>query len=100
MAFNEQTEELAVKAAQGDQSALNELLRKIEPDVMRHAARFLPCRQDAEEACQDALLQVARNIHRFEGRSRWMNVGCVSVEEVEVVDEAGEGGRGVASCGG
>jgi RNA polymerase sigma-70 factor (ECF subfamily) len=77
MAFDERTEELAVKAAQGDQGALNELLRKIEPDVLRHSARFLPCRQDAEEAAQDALLQVARNIHRFEGRSRfstWLHV--------------------------
>lgn len=77
MAFDERTEELAIKAAQGDQAALNELLRKIEPDVLRHTSRFLPCRQDAEEACQDALLQVARNIRRFEGRSKfstWLHV--------------------------
>jgi RNA polymerase sigma factor, sigma-70 family len=77
MVFNEETEELAIQASQGDQTALNNLLRKIEPDVLRHASRFLPCRQDAEEACQDALLQVARNIHRFEGRSRfstWLHV--------------------------
>ncbi|MFD0853438.1 RNA polymerase subunit sigma-24, partial [Actinomadura adrarensis] len=50
MAFDERTEELAVKAAQGDQAALNELLGKIQPDVLRHTSRFLPCRQDAEEA--------------------------------------------------
>jgi RNA polymerase sigma-70 factor (ECF subfamily) len=77
MAFNEETEELALKASQGDKTALDGLLRKIEPDVLRHASRFLPCKQDAEEACQDALLQVARNIYRFEGRSRfstWLHV--------------------------
>ncbi|MEO3785920.1 sigma-70 family RNA polymerase sigma factor [Actinocorallia sp. B10E7] len=77
MAFNERTEELALRAAKGDQAALNELLGAIQNDVLRHAGRFLPCRQDAEEACQDALLQVARNIHRFEGRSRfstWLHV--------------------------
>ncbi|HEX6471623.1 MAG TPA: RNA polymerase sigma factor [Streptosporangiaceae bacterium] len=77
MAFDERTEELAVRAAKGDQSALNDLLRAIEADVLRQCARFLPCRQDAEEACQDALLQVARNIRRFEGRSRfstWLHV--------------------------
>ncbi|GAA3222558.1 RNA polymerase sigma factor [Actinocorallia longicatena] len=77
MAFNERTEELALKAAKGDQGALNDLLGLIQNDVLRHAGRFLPCRQDAEEACQDALLQVARNIHRFEGRSRfstWLHV--------------------------
>jgi RNA polymerase sigma factor (sigma-70 family) len=77
MAYDEETERLAGRAAQGDQQALGELLKVIERDVLRHCARFLPCRQDAEEACQDALLQVARNIGRFEGRSRfstWLHV--------------------------
>jgi RNA polymerase sigma-70 factor (ECF subfamily) len=77
MAYDERTEELARKAADGDDGALDELLRVIEPDVLRHCSRFLPCRQDAEEACQDALMQVARNIGRFEGRSRfntWLHV--------------------------
>jgi RNA polymerase sigma-70 factor (ECF subfamily) len=77
MAYDERTEELAQRAANGDREALNALLRVIEPDVLRHCARFLPCRQDAEEACQDALMQVARNINRFEGRSRfttWLHV--------------------------
>lgn len=77
MAYDEETEKLAGRAAKGDQKALGELLKAIEHDVLRHCARFLPCRQDAEEACQDALLQVARNIGRFEGRSRfstWLHV--------------------------
>jgi RNA polymerase sigma factor (sigma-70 family) len=77
MAYDERTEDLAKRAAQGDREALNALLRVIEPDVLRHCARFLPCRQDAEEACQDALMQVARHINRFEGRSRfttWLHV--------------------------
>nr|WP_280836233.1 RNA polymerase sigma factor [Micromonospora sp. A200] len=37
----------------------------------------MPCLQDAEEACQDALLQVALHITRFEGRSKfstWLHV--------------------------
>jgi RNA polymerase sigma-70 factor (ECF subfamily) len=71
MAYDERTEELAQRAAEGDRDALNDLIRVIEPNVLRHCARFLPCRQDAEEACQDALLAVARNIAGFEGRSRF-----------------------------
>jgi RNA polymerase sigma factor (sigma-70 family) len=59
----------ARRAAAGDAAALNELLTAIRPAVLRRCARFLPCFQDAEEACQDALLQVARTIGRFEGRS-------------------------------
>ena len=62
-------EELARRAVGGDQDALEELLRRIEPGVMRHCARFLPHRQDAEEACQDVLLKVATRISTFQGRS-------------------------------
>jgi RNA polymerase sigma factor (sigma-70 family) len=62
---------LARRAARGDGAALDELLRRIQPDVLRRCRRFLPHREDAEEACQDVLLQVARNIGGFEGRARF-----------------------------
>jgi RNA polymerase sigma-70 factor (ECF subfamily) len=54
------TEELARRAAAGDTGALDELLRSIGPEVLRRCGRFLPCREDAEEAAQDVLMQVAR----------------------------------------
>jgi RNA polymerase sigma-70 factor (ECF subfamily) len=65
------TEALARRAAAGDAAALEDLLRVIEPEVVRRTSRFLPNRQDAEEAAQDALLQVARKIGSFEGRSKF-----------------------------
>lgn len=65
------TEDLARRAAAGDATALDLLLRGIGPEVVRRCARFLPCREDAEEAAQDVLLQVARRITTFEGRSRF-----------------------------
>lgn len=65
------TEELALRAAKGDSEALNTLLETIRPDVLRRCGRFLPCREDAEEAAQDTLLRVARKINTFEGRSRF-----------------------------
>ncbi|MEV6596964.1 RNA polymerase sigma factor [Actinoplanes sp. NPDC051346] len=71
------SEDLARRAADGDTAALDALLTLIRPHVLRRCARFLPCYQDAEEACQDVLLQVARNIGGFEGRSRfstWLHV--------------------------
>jgi len=73
----EHQEELARRAATGDRAALELLLAEIRPSVLRRCSRFLPCYQDAEEACQDVLLQVARNIGGFEGRSRfstWLHV--------------------------
>jgi RNA polymerase sigma factor (sigma-70 family) len=65
------TEQLARRAASGDRAALDELLRAIEPRVLRQVGRFLPYRQDAEEATQDVLLKVATRIGTFEGRSRF-----------------------------
>ena len=64
-------EALARRAADGDRAALDELLRVIEPGVLRQVSRFLPHRQDAEEATQDVLLKVATRIGTFEGRSRF-----------------------------
>jgi RNA polymerase sigma factor (sigma-70 family) len=77
MALSPEIEPLARRAATGDAAALDTLLAAIRPDVLRQCGRFLPCFQDAEEACQDALLQVARNITRFEGRAKfstWLHV--------------------------
>lgn len=65
------TETLAIQAAAGDAEALDQLLRRIGPEVLRRCGRFLPNRQDAEEAAQDALWQVSRRIGSFEGRSRF-----------------------------
>lgn len=64
-------EDLARAAAGGDAAALEELLAQIQPRVQRIVGRMLLHPQDAEEAAQDALLSVARNIGRFEGRSRF-----------------------------
>ncbi|MEU6383750.1 RNA polymerase sigma factor [Streptomyces bauhiniae] len=64
-------EELARLAAAGDGAALDRLLTELRPEVVRRCGRFLPCREDAEEAAQDVLLQVARHIGTFEGRSRF-----------------------------
>jgi RNA polymerase sigma-70 factor (ECF subfamily) len=65
------TEDLARRAAAGDPAALDRLLTEVRPEVVRRCGRFLPCREDAEEAAQDVLLQIARKISTFEGRSRF-----------------------------
>lgn len=68
-------ESLARVASTGDLAALNVLLVTVRPEVMRVCGRLLPNREDAEEACQDTLLAVARGLPRFEGRSAfrtWM----------------------------
>ncbi|HEY6797771.1 MAG TPA: sigma-70 family RNA polymerase sigma factor [Kineosporiaceae bacterium] len=64
-------EELARRAGAGDAAALDALLAAIRPDVLRRCARILPHSGDAEDACQEALLAVARGIGGFAGRSRF-----------------------------
>ena len=49
-------ETLARAASAGDPRALNALLAAVRPEALRLCARFLPNREDAEEACQDTLL--------------------------------------------
>jgi RNA polymerase sigma factor (sigma-70 family) len=64
-------EQLAARAAAGDAVALDALLTAIRPDVLRRCSRILPFSADAEDACQEALLAVARGISSFAGRSRF-----------------------------
>jgi len=65
--MNEELEHLASRAAAGDQSVVPQLLQAIRPLVQRRVAKFLPYREDAEEAVQDTLLQVVNKIHTFKG---------------------------------
>ena len=60
---------LARAASGGDAAALDSLLSAARPEALRICARFLPCREDAEEACQDTLLAVAKGIRTFAGRA-------------------------------
>ncbi|MEU7959259.1 RNA polymerase sigma factor [Micromonospora humida] len=69
MLLTDDIDDLARAAARGEPGALDALLTAVRPEVLRLCGRLLPHREDAEEACQDALLAVARGIGRFEGRS-------------------------------
>jgi hypothetical protein len=60
---------LARIASGGDLAALNVLLVTVRPEVLRLCTRLLSNREDAEDACQDTLLAVARGLPGFEGRS-------------------------------
>lgn len=64
-------------ACAGDEAALEELLRAVRPLVQRRCARLLPFPQDAEEACQDALLAIATKLETFAGTGSFE--GWVSV---------------------
>jgi RNA polymerase sigma-70 factor (ECF subfamily) len=67
-----------VRSAQaGDRAALEEVLLRIRPLVLRRCSRFLPHHADAEEAAQDALLTISRKLTSYTGRGSF--VGWVTV---------------------
>jgi RNA polymerase sigma factor (sigma-70 family) len=70
-------DELVRSAQAGDRHALDEVLSRIRPLVLRRCARFLPHPQDAEEAAQDALLAVSTHIATYSGRGTF--IGWVTV---------------------
>ncbi|ALG08008.1 RNA polymerase sigma factor [Kibdelosporangium phytohabitans] len=71
MLVHQELEDLAKRASSGDRVALDQLLRAIQPTVLRLCGRYLPCLQDAEEACQDVLLKIAERLPQFEWRSKF-----------------------------
>jgi RNA polymerase sigma-70 factor (ECF subfamily) len=54
--------DLVVRAAGGDRVALGELLRKLGPGMFRTASKVTGSRADAEDAVQEAMLQLARSL--------------------------------------
>jgi RNA polymerase sigma-70 factor (ECF subfamily) len=67
---------LAERAVAGDKAALEDLLRAIRPRVLRICKSVLPYSGDAEDAAQEAMLNIATKLHTYSGRSSfstWMH---------------------------
>lgn len=72
---------LAQRARAGEREALEDLLTAVRPRVLAVCRGVLPHLPDAEDACQDALLNIARKIGGWGGRGRfttWMHVVAVN----------------------
>jgi RNA polymerase sigma-70 factor (ECF subfamily) len=67
----DELDQLALRAADGDRAALEQVLEEVQPRVRRICGRMLLFPEDADEATQDALLLVATRIGQFRGRSRF-----------------------------
>jgi RNA polymerase sigma factor (sigma-70 family) len=64
-------DDLARRAAHGDQEALSELLRRLQHPMYRLALRFLGHPHDAQDACQEVLIRIVTHLGSFEGRSKF-----------------------------
>ena len=72
---------LARRAQDGDRDALESLLRAVRPRTLAVCRGVLPFSADAEDACQEALINVAGKIGSWNGRGRfttWLHVVAVN----------------------
>ena len=74
-------DELARRARAGDRDALEALLTAVRPRALNVCRGVLPYSADAEDACQEALLNISAKIGSWGGRGRfttWMHVVAVN----------------------
>ncbi len=74
-------DDLARRARAGDRDALESLLAAVRPRTLAICRGVLPYTPDAEDACQDALINVATKIGGWAGRGRfttWLHVVAVN----------------------
>jgi len=77
----DETDELAHRARDGDRDALEALLSAVRPRTLNICRGVLPHSSDAEDACQEALLNVATKIAQWGARGRfttWLHVVAVN----------------------
>ena len=77
----DEIDELARRAQTGDRDALESLLAAIGPRALNVCRGVLPYTPDAEDACQEALINIAGKIGSWGGRGRfttWMHVVAVN----------------------
>ncbi|MFC4784583.1 RNA polymerase sigma factor [Nocardioides sp. MAHUQ-72] len=77
----DEIDELARRARDGDRDALELLLAAVRPRALNVCRGVLPYTPDAEDACQEALINIANKIGSWGGRGRfttWMHVVAVN----------------------
>ena len=77
----DEIDELARQAREGDRDALEQLLGAVRPRVLNICRGVLPYSSDAEDACQEAMLNIATKIGSWGGRGRfttWLHVVAVN----------------------
>ena len=77
----DEVDDLARRAREGDRVALEALLAAVRPRTLNVCRGVLPHLADAEDACQEALINVANKIGSWNSRGRfttWLHVVAVN----------------------
>jgi len=82
---------LIQRAKDGDAQALESVLKRYAPDVARIAHRMLGPTADLDDVVQEALFQVARSLHGFQGTSQfstWLYRVVANVSRMHIRSKA------------
>ncbi len=74
-------DDLARRAQTGDRDALEALLGAVRPRALNVCRSVLPYSSDAEDACQEALINIANKVGSWHGRGRfttWMHAVAIN----------------------
>jgi RNA polymerase sigma-70 factor (ECF subfamily) len=77
----DEIDDLARRAQAGDRDAMEALLTAVRPRTLNVCRGVLPYTPDAEDACQEAMLNIANKIGSWRGNGRfttWMHVVAVN----------------------
>ena len=77
----DEIDDLARRAQGGDRDALEALLSAVRPRCLNVCRGVLPYTPDAEDACQEALINISQKLGSWGGRGRfttWMHVVAVN----------------------
>ena len=77
----DEIDDLARRAQDGDRDALEVLLTAVRPRALNVCRGVLPYSADAEDACQEALINIANKIGSWHGNGRfttWMHAVAVN----------------------
>lgn len=77
----DEIDDLARRAQDGDRDALEALLGAVRPRALNVCRGVLPYSADAEDACQEALINISRKIGSWHGNGRfttWMHAVAVN----------------------
>ena len=76
----DEIDDLARRAQQGDRDALEALLAAVRPRVLNVCRGVLPHLPDAEDACQEALINISRNNSELSKTNRVIENGRFALQ--------------------
>lgn len=83
---NDELEALLARCASQDSRALEDLYKKVVPQLLAVLLRLLRTRDRAEDALQDVFVRIWRQAGQYEARRGWVLAWLVSIARYRAID--------------